>query len=83
MACEDCKNKINDIKLGGLPMYQKDELKTIHEMRGRSNYTPDETAYHFNLYNRVFNRNEQPGCGKCFYRVKKLLLERYDHEFGG
>ena len=83
MSCHECKNKINEITLPPMSNYQPEELEQIWNMRGRSNYTPDETAHHYNLYNRVFGRNEQPGCGKCFYRVQKLLYERYQHEFGG
>lgn len=65
-----------------MPNYTPDELKQAYEMGNKSSYTPDEQAWFYNLYNRVFNKNQQPGCGKCFMNVRKRLTERYKAENG-
>jgi hypothetical protein len=74
--CETCKNK-PEVNL--TPQnYSMEELKLAYEMGNRRSYTGDETAWFYNLYNRVFNQNKQPGCGKCFVNVRKALSSRYE-----
>ena len=58
--------------------YTFEELEASAPMLNKASYTSDETAYLYNLYNRVFNQNKQPGCGKCFVNVRKKLQARYD-----
>lgn len=39
--------------------------------------TSQETQYIYNFYNRVFNQNKRPGCGKCFVNVCRALRNRW------
>lgn len=74
--CEDCKDKVNE---ASLPQknFIMDELKLAHEKKDHYTFTPDEVAWYYNLYNRVFSTNKQPGCGKCFANIRKQLSTRY------
>lgn len=58
--------------------YTFEELEAAVPMLNKPSYTGDEQAYLYNLYNRVFNQNRQPGCGKCFVNVRKKLQARYE-----
>ncbi len=82
MSCESCKNKINELKLSDMGNYTFEELEQAHKLGDKSSYTPDEHAWFYNLYNRVFNQNKQPGCGKCFVNIRKQLSIRYQAEAG-
>lgn len=55
-----------------------DELKTASDLSQKSSYTNDEIAWYYNLYNRVFQQNKQPGCGKCFANIRSALARRYE-----
>ena len=82
MSCENCKNKETETSLKKTPNYTFEELQRAHELGERPSYTPHENAWYYNLYNRVFNVNKQPGCGKCFVNIRKHLSERYKAEKG-
>lgn len=73
--CKDCKQQ--EISLNNMSNYTLDELKLAHENGNKTSYTNDEIAWFYNLYNRAFNQNKQPGCGKCFYTIRKQLSQRY------
>ena len=62
--------------------YTFEELEQAYGLMDKSTYTPDQQAWFYNLYNRVFKANKQPGCGKCFVNVRKALKERYYAERG-
>lgn len=81
MSCEECKSDKN-ITLNNMPNYTLDELKQAFEQGNKRSYTGDEIKWFYNLYNRVFNTNKQPGCGKCFMNIRKALTERYKGEMG-
>jgi hypothetical protein len=74
--CNDCKE--NNITLNKMENYVFEELEAAIPILNKSSYTNDEAAYLYNLYNRVFNQNKQPGCGKCFVNIRKKLQARYD-----
>jgi hypothetical protein len=65
-----------------MPNYTIEELEKAYNDGSKSSYTKDEQAWYYNLYNRVFNQNKQPGCGKCFMNVRKQLSLRYKAEAG-
>lgn len=62
--------------------YTFEELEKAYMDGNKSSYTAEEQAWFYNLYNRVFNQNKQPGCGKCFLNVRKNLTARYKQESG-
>jgi hypothetical protein len=62
--------------------YTFDELEKASELFDKSTHTPDEVAYLYNLYNRIFKTNKQPGCGKCFVNVRRHLKQRFNAERG-
>lgn len=80
MGCNTCKNKEQEMTLNNLPNYTMGELERAYSMMDRPSYTGDETAWFYNLYNRVFRTNKQPGCGKCFVNVRNALKSRYEAE---
>lgn len=75
--CDECANKINEIKLPEMRFDNCTEEELIRAfMEGnRPTYNPDEIAWFYNLYNRVFKQNKQPGCGKCFVNIRRQLTE--------
>ena len=75
--CDDCINKENEISLP-TQNFLLDELKLAHEKKDNYTFTKEEIAWYYNLYNRVFKSNKQPGCGKCFANIRKQLSHRYD-----
>jgi hypothetical protein len=79
--CEECENKIQEIELPKMRFDNcTDEELTRAFMEGnRRSYTPDEVAWFYNLYNRVFKQNKQPGCGKCFVNIRRQLSEYAQH----
>jgi len=80
MSCKDCENKQNEISLNGMKNYTIEELQKAYEIGNKPSYSGDEVAWFYNLYNRVFGTNQQPGCGKCFVNVRKNLTRRYEAE---
>ena len=76
MSCDTCK-KDKDITLNNMENYTLEELKLAFDNGNKASYTKEETAWFYNLYNRVFRTNKQPGCGKCFMNVRKALTQRY------
>lgn len=58
--------------------YTFEELELAHQKNKQSSFTKDEIAWYYNLYNRVFGTNKQPGCGKCFSNIRKHLETRYN-----
>ena len=80
MSCDTCKEQ--ELKLKDMGNYTFEELEKAYMEGNKRSYTPDEQAWFYNLYNRVFNQNKQPGCGKCFLNVRKNLTARYKHEAG-
>lgn len=77
--CDECEQKQNEITTP-FKNYTLDELEQAHQIGNKSSYTGDETAWLYNLYNRVFRTNKQPGCGKCFVNIRKGLTKRYEVE---
>jgi hypothetical protein len=79
--CEECENKIQDIELPKMRFDNcTDEELTRAFMEGnRREYSPDDVAWFYNLYNRVFKQNKQPGCGKCFVNIRRQLSEYAKH----
>lgn len=75
--CESCSNKPEITSLG-MGNFTLEELKKAYERSGQSRYTNEEIAWFYNLYNRVFNQQKTPGCGKCFATVRKQLATRYN-----
>jgi hypothetical protein len=75
--CEECKDKINDIELPKMrhDNCTEEELTQAFFNGNKSTYPPDEVAWFYNLYNRVFKKNKQPGCGKCFVNIRRQLTE--------
>lgn len=74
--CQECANKKEiNIKLG---MTNNDEWEKIIPILDKHNITREETQYVYNFYNRVFNTNKQPGCGKCFVNICKQLKNRWN-----
>lgn len=55
--------------------YTEDELFRAYMEGNKSSYSKDETAWFYNLYNRVFKQNKQPGCGKCFVNIRRQLTQ--------
>jgi len=80
MSCKTCKEQ--NITLNDMGNYTFEELEQAHKNGNKSSYTGDEIAWFYNLYNRVFNTNKQPGCGKCFVNIRRNLSVRYKHEAG-
>jgi hypothetical protein len=80
MGCNTCKNKEQEVSLNNLPNYSMAELEKAYLMMDRPHYTGEESAWLYNLYNRVFRTNKQPGCGKCFVNVRRSLKARYEAE---
>ena len=76
MSCHTCKTK----KLPTMKLYTFDELYDFYQVRDKHHYTPEEIANIYNLYNRVFNANKTPGCGKCFVNVRKKLTAQFELE---
>jgi hypothetical protein len=74
--CDDCINKENEVSLPQTN-FILNELKLADEKKDNYKFTPDEVAWYYNLYNRVFKANKQPGCGKCFATIRKQLSTRY------
>jgi len=60
--------------------YTIEELEKAYLQGNKDSYTKEETMWYYNLYNRVFKTNKQPGCGKCFVNVRKNLSRRYEVE---
>jgi hypothetical protein len=84
MACEKCKKRKDEITLSKFGNYTIDELKIAAQKFNLPSYTPDEIAFFYNLYNRVYQKNEQPGgCGQCFQRIRAHLHRRYNAEKDG
>ena len=80
--CEDCVNKINEIELPKMRFDNcTDEELTRAFMEGnKREYSKDEIVWFYNLYNRVFKQNKQPGCGKCFANIRKQLSTYAKHQ---
>lgn len=80
--CEECLNKTNEIELPKMrhDNCTEEELTRAFMEGNKSNYTPDEIAWFYNLYNRVFKQNKQPGCGKCFVNIRKQLTTYAKHQ---
>jgi len=74
--CDDCKDKEKEISLP-TQNFLLDELRTAHEKKDNYTFSNDEIAWYYNLYNRVFKSNKQPGCGKCFANIRKQLSQRF------
>lgn len=74
--CDTCKEQ----NITQLPQqnFTMDELKKAFDEGNKRSYSGDEIAWFYNLYNRVFNTNRQPGCGKCFANIRKALTSRYE-----
>lgn len=74
--CDTCKEQ----NITELPKqnYTLNELKLAAEQSNKRSYSGDEIAWFYNLYNRVFNTNRQPGCGKCFANIRRALNDRYN-----
>ena len=81
MSCEKCK-KPKETSLNQLPNWTEEELKQAYDIRNLSSYTPEQKAWFYNLYNRVFKENKIPGaCGKCFLNVRTRLTYKYEKEY--
>lgn len=76
MKCHTCKSK----RLPKMKLYTFEELQTFYQNRDKYHYTQEEIAEIYNLYNRVFNDNKSPGCGKCFVNVRKKLTMQFEVE---
>lgn len=57
--------------------YTLDELEKAYLEGNKPTYTNEEIQWFYNLYNRVFNQQKKPGCGKCFVNIRKHLKNRY------
>lgn len=77
--CKECENKVNDVPTTFRP-YSIEELEQAYNEGNKPIYTPQEVAWFYNLYNRVFGTNKQPGCGKCFVTIRRHLSQRYKYE---
>jgi len=77
--CKECENKTNEVPTT-FRNYSLEELEMAYNDYNKAIYTPQETAWFYNLYNRVFKTNKQPGCGKCFVTIRKHLHHRYLYE---
>jgi len=77
--CNTCKNK-QQVSLNTQPNYTFSELEKAYQMMDKPEYSGEESAWLYNLYNRVFRTNKQPGCGKCFVNVRNSLKARYEAE---
>jgi hypothetical protein len=80
--CKECENKEQEVKVP-FKNYTLEELETAYNKGNQPTYTPQETAWFYNLYNRVYKTNKQPGCGKCFVNIRKHLSTRYKIERDG
>lgn len=74
--CKECENKVNEVKTP-FKNYSMDELEQAHREGNKPHYTGEEIAWFYNLHNRVFKTNKQPGCGKCFVNIRRNLSRRY------
>jgi len=78
--CKRCK-KPKEVEIKTRP-YTKEEFDTIMPMLDKFGLVPTDMQYIYNFYNRVFNTNKQPGCGKCFINIAKQLKARYREIYG-
>lgn len=76
--CETCDKK-PEVQIQ-LPNWTFDELQNIQPLLDKYGITRDEQKYIYNLYNRIFKTNQQPGCGKCLINVIKNLKNKYRTE---
>lgn len=73
--CEECKDKA-EITLE-LPLYTYQEYLKVEELTGKYKLSQDELNYIYNFYNRVFQTNKTPGCGKCLANMLKRLKHKF------
>ncbi len=74
--CVKCKKSGNvEIKTENWTLQ---ELELVISYLDNYNITPDQKAYAYNLYNRIYKENKQPGCGKCFIRIAKSLKIKWN-----
>lgn len=76
--CEECSKK-SEITLE-LPLYTKEEYLKVRQLFGRYKITREETDYIYNFYNRVFQTNKKPGCGKCMANIIKRLQNKFEND---
>lgn len=74
--CAKCK-KSGEVNLQTNP-FTKDEMDRAMEICNKRTMSPQEQAWFYNLYNRVFKTNKMPGCGKCLGNNVKQLKIRYN-----
>lgn len=80
VGCESCK-KPKEVKME-FKNYSIEELEQANILASKTTNTPDEVAWMYNLYNRVYKTNKQPGCNRCFASVRNQLKQRYRIENG-
>jgi hypothetical protein len=54
------------------------ELENVMSFIDNYNMTYEQRNYAYNVYNRIFKENKQPGCGKCFVRIAKSLKIKWN-----
>lgn len=79
--CDECE-KEKPVTMN-FKNYTFEELERAHQIGNQPSYTPDDVAWFYNLYNRVFKTDKQPGCGKCFVTIRRNLSTRYKTEKNG
>jgi hypothetical protein len=69
--CPKCKKSGNvELKTENWTFQELDDVIPLLDKYG---LTREQTNYIYNLYNRIFKMNKQPGCGKCFVNIARQL----------
>lgn len=77
--CQRCK-KPKEMTMETRP-YTKEEFERVLPLLDKYSLSSQEQNYIYNFYNRVFNENKQPGCGKCFVNMAKRLKIKYNSQY--
>jgi hypothetical protein len=54
------------------------ELTNAMPLLDKYGLSREEQQYIYNLYNRIFKTNKQPGCGKCLVNAIKQLKVKFN-----
>lgn len=74
--CVNCdEEKTLEVAFG---LSTRTEWDNIMQLIKKYGLSSKEMDYIYGFYNREFNAQKRPGCGKCFYNLCKNLEKRYN-----
>jgi hypothetical protein len=73
--CEKCKKSGNVVLK--TENWTLQELEDVMKIIDKYGLTPQQISWIYNLFNRIFKENKQPGCGKCFVNIARRLKIKY------